>query len=244
MFNESFVPYKEDLNFIDFRLSTAIDKTFSVTSVKRSIQTFYWDSIAGHFKRPLEVFFRRGGQSIKDGYGYFLNAFFEPREINIRESGQHNIYAAEMKEQKLEGKPYNQAAALVKLSNSYYSDMNFSERRMDVIMRLKLMLDERKMRYKVFLNPVHKGIVAQRDRYVSRKLYSDFIDRLYAVFPTLVNLNDGALSNKSNYYHFDAEYFKPSVAALFVPKIINAFCLTYKPSNPNALPCDYDLEQK
>jgi hypothetical protein len=103
------------------------------------------------------------------------------------------------------------------LEGNHYRRFHLSEKRLEYLKKIKVLLDDKRTNYVVFINPESEATHFLTDKTGNHETFINWVKEVKKIFPDVKDLSDGEFSAKENYYPSDGFHYKPEVGL----KILN-----------------------
>lgn len=119
------------------------------------------------------------------------------------------------------------ATTLKMLESRHFADVEYSARRLEVLARLRRVLEDRGIQPIVFFNPLNEQVLALLERLPARAAFARFRRDIRRIFPDLVDLSRGRWSDSAHYFRYDPYHYLPAPGAAFLNRdVLAAGCPT------------------
>ena len=106
--------------------------------------------------------------------------------------------------------------ALTMLSSFHFANFEYSASRVGMLERLRDILEQRRIPYAVFINPLSAPVLDLLERIPAKAAAERFRDDVRRIFPDAADLMRSRWSNPEGYFRFDPYHYLPEVGARFI----------------------------
>jgi hypothetical protein len=121
------------------------------------------------------------------------------------------------------------------LRSHRFAESEFATARLDVLRRMRGLLEKRGQAYRVFINPLEACVYKMLAGLPSHALFERFRREVRAVFPGLLDYSVSAYSVSRNFYRFDPYHYKTEVATRLIEDVLRG--RPPEPPTAEALSC-------
>jgi hypothetical protein len=103
---------------------------------------------------------------------------------------------------------------------NYYNRLTVDPRRIAELRKIRQILDDRKIPFVVFSNPLNEKVWETLKQSKSYPAYQSWLREMHEIFPDFVDLNPGPFTAESCYWKFDFAHYKPDVGLAIVDLLL------------------------
>ncbi|MDP6390190.1 MAG: hypothetical protein QF654_09875 [Alphaproteobacteria bacterium] len=139
----------------------------------------------------------------------------------IAPNGHWNLWGRE----ELERAPWEvldrRRMVMNKLRSDHFADGEFATARLDVLHRMRELLEKRGQAYRVFINPLEACVLKMLAGLPSHAQFERFRKEIRTVFPDVLDYSVSAYSAPRNFYRFDPYHYKTNVATMLIRDVLD-----------------------
>lgn len=133
-------------------------------------------------------------------------------------AGNRNAEAQLARHAAMPGPDYDTTLKL--LRSRHFAEVQYSERRLRVLARLRDLLERRGIAYAVFINPLNQAVLETLESLPAHADFQRLRRDLRQIFPDLIDLSESEWSKAENYFRYDPYHYLPEVGAAFVNRAV------------------------
>jgi len=110
------------------------------------------------------------------------------------------------------------------LVQNHYDKFSFSQTRIDYVKKIKTLLEENKIPYAVFINPLNHDVLAALQNIDAYLLFLNWKREMKNIFPDIYDYSISRYSAREGFYAADPFHYTNATGIAFLNEIIRDFC--------------------
>lgn len=110
------------------------------------------------------------------------------------------------------------------LVQNHYYKFSFSQTRIDYVKKIKTLLEENKIPYAVFINPLNHDVLAALQNIDAYLLFLNWKREMKSIFPDIYDYSISRYSAREGFYRVDPFHYTNATGVAFLNEIIHDFC--------------------
>ncbi len=167
-----------------------------------------------------------GAQTVKDSWKTLKMRFNNQKKYGMKPNGQLD-YPGSTEPASAGPKQYEKKYNMIirGLVGNYYDHFSFSQKRMDYVRQIKVLLEERGIPHAVFINPLNTDVLAALQTIKAHSRYLSWRQEMKEIFPKIYDFSEGRYSGREGFYLEDPYHYTQATGRAFLNEIIGDFCV-------------------
>ncbi len=177
--------------------------------------------------RYTKVEYLLGAQTVKDSWKTLKMKFNNDKKYGMKPNGQFDYPGLSTESASAGSEEYEQKYNMIirGLVQNYYDHFSFSEKRMDYVRQIRVLLEERGAPYAIFINPLNTDVLAALQNIEAYSRFLSWRREMKEIFPDIYDFSEGPYSKREGFYLEDPYHYTQATGRAFLNEIIGDFCV-------------------